>query len=220
MKKVCFALILSLAMMCMYSAVAVAQTGQYNAGVNSYTNSVSDGAKTVLIYKGGVNDPVTAENIYYINQDDSELGFSKLEMMMKRNAPDGEYTLATDRGGKIATFNISKAQAAIVGYEQMKCLGASMKGETYSVAFGISTKSLLTDNSQLSMLIDDKLYTTDLYGEGSIVKWIFGPIFTTDAQGEQRSVFAVQIDGVGKDHVTVDAETESVTPNFGLYLKE
>lgn len=220
MKKFCFALILSLTMICMHSAIAVAQEGQYTAGVNSYTNSISDGANTVMIYQGVKGDPVTADNIYYINQDDSGSGFSKLVMMMKRNAPAGTYTLITDRSNEGVTFEISKAQAAVVGNEEMKCLGVSEKGETYSVAFGISTKSLLTKDSQLSMLLGENLYTTDLDGENSIVKWVFGPIFTTDAQGVQRSVFAIQIDGVGEEYVTTDVETGNLTPNFSLYLKE
>ena len=203
----------------MYSSIAFAENGQYTAGVNSYTNILSDGAKTVLIYKGGKDDPVTAENIYYINQDDSEYGFSKLEMMMKRDAPAGVYTFLTDKDGASTTFEISNAQANVSGGEEIKCLGTLSKNadSTYSAAFGINTEYTLTEDAKISMLIGDKLYTISLFDSDSIIKWICSPL-SFDLQGEQRTTFALMIDGISNDYVSTDSN-ETATPKFKLYLK-
>ncbi len=219
MKRVYFALILSLAMICMNSVFAIAETGNYTAGRNSYTDSITDGAQTVIIYKGGQNDAITADNIYYMNQAVSESGFSNLEMMMKLDAPAGEYTLVTGTDGKMTTFTISQAQSVIVGSEELDFLGVGEKDSTYSVAYVANTKSSLTEDSKIHMLYGEKLYTTNLYGEHSIINWIFDPVFYTDVQGEQRSIFAIQINGVSGDYVSV-GEDGSVTPKFKLYLEE
>jgi len=218
MKKVCFVLILSMAIMCMYSVMAIAQTDGYAAGVSSYTNSMSDGARTVLIFKGEQNENINGDDIYYIDQDDSGYGFSNLEMMMKRNAPAGVYTVVTDKDGKIATFEISKAQTMVEGNEEMKCLGVSQnqKDLTYSAAYVISTNSLLTENSKISMILGENLYTIDLLGQKSIVKWMFGPVTTTNAQGEKQTTFAIQINGISED--AIKDENGNVTP-FKLYFE-
>lgn len=220
MKKISLMLILILAMTCVGSSLAVADTGHYTAGVNSYSNDSSHGARTVLIYKGGSEDAINASNIYYIDQTYSEYGFSDLEMMMKRDVPAGFYTLVTDKGGRVATFEISKAQARVAGNEEMKYLGAkkNQDGETYCVAFGISTKSSLTNESKLSMLLDDKFYTGNLFGDNSIVEWQFGPISYKDTQGAERAMFAIQFNGVSAEYVSEDGNG-NVTPNFKLYLE-
>ena len=220
MKKVCLMLVLTLALMCMQGVIAGADAGDYTAGINSYANSTSDGARTVLIYKGGIADEITPDNIYYIAQNDSDYGFSNLEMMMKRDdLTEGDYTFVTDKDGKIANFTISKIQTVVLGYDVLKDLGAvKNKDGTYSAAFGISTKTVLKDDAKLSMIFGDNLYTTDLFGENSIIEWKFGPIVYRDTQGEQRTMFAVQIDGINPENVTVD-ENGNATPKFSLYLK-
>lgn len=208
--KICLAMILAL--MFMFS-ISVNAEGSYAPGTNSYTNSISEGAKTVIIYKGTAESDITGENIYYINQCDNEGGFTSLEMMMKADAPAGTYTVLTN-GGNSATFTISPAQAVEASATEMEFLGAELTDDdSYSAAFGFNAAALLTDASKISMVIDDKAYTTDLFGENSIINWGAAFAYT---EGEAL-MFAIQIEGIGAEYMT--GEGEDLAPNFKLYFK-
>jgi len=219
MKKVCLALILSLATMCMCTSISAAEdtTGHYSAGVNSYTNNATSEAKTVMIYKIEDSNVITPNNIYYINQDDSENGFSNLEMMMKRDAPAGKYALVTNNGGKVATFEISKAAKMVMGNKEMKCLNVIKKGNSYCAAFGISTNSTFTNEAKISMIIGDNLYTIDLTEDNSIIQWLIGPSSDTNEPITGKAIFAIQINGIGEDYVSDDGNG-NITPKFNLYF--
>ena len=222
MRKICLALILSLATMCVCSVVAGAEetSGHYKAGVNSYSNDATSGAQTVMIYKVTENGSISAENIYYINQNDNDTGFSNLEMLMKRDAPEGDYALVTNKG-KVATFTITKSEAAIVGSREMKCLNVIQKEGSYCAAYGISTNSMLTENAKLSMIVDgkdDKLYSINLNESNSIIQWLIGPVSSTQENITGKAIFAIQINGISNDYVTED-ENGNITPKFNLYFQ-
>jgi len=210
MKRIYLTMILAL--MFMFS-ISVNAEGSYAPVNNSYTNSMSDGAKTVIIYKGTAESDITGENIYYINQCDNEGGFTSLEMMMKADAPAGTYTVLTN-GGNSATFTISPAQAVEASATEMESLGGVLTDDdSYSAAFGFNASALLTDASQISMVIGDMAYTTDLFGESSIINWGAAFAYTE----EETLKFAIQIDGIGSEYMT--GEGENLTPNFKLYFK-
>jgi len=207
--KICLAMILAL--MFMLSISVNAEAG-YAPDVNSYTNSLSDGAKTVIIYKGTAESEITSENIYYINQCDNAEGFSNLEMMMKADAPVGEYTLLTN-GGNTTTFEITVADVYVSGSTEVEFLGAQLKNGSYSAAFGLKAELLLSDASKLTMVMGDKAYTTDIYGAGSIISWGTDPVATEDGQ----LTLAIQMDNIGEEYMTeVDGK---MVPEFKLYFK-
>ncbi len=105
--------------------------------------------------------------------------------------------------------NILMAESA-----EMELLRAQLKNDgTYSAAFALRAEELLTNASTLTMVIGDKAYATDLYGENSIINWADGYVYT---EGENL-MFAITIDGIGEEYIT---EQEGVlTPNFKLYVK-
>lgn len=208
MKKIYLALIL--VFMFIFSVSVNAEEG-YAPGINSYTDSITDGASTVVIYRGTA-DINGAADIYYIDQCDDANGFSNLKMLMKLNAPAGVYTVATNKGK--TTFEISKAQAFVSGAEEMEFLGAQKRGDTYSVAFGFEAQlSHVTASAALTMIMGDGAYTTDLCGENSIINWEAGYVYN---EGE-KLMLAIQIDNVGEEDMT-EKDGEKV-PNFQLYVK-
>ena len=216
MKKIYLTLILALMSVC--GVTAYAEEGGYTPGVNSYTNSITEGAKSVIIYRGADNSEITSKTIYYIGQTNDVEGFSNLEMMMKLDAPAGEYTVVVSGGNK-TTFTISDAEAFVSGATKMKFLGAQKQNDlSYSVAFGFGVKSSYSSTSKLTMIIGDKAYTTDLFGDSSIIDWIVGLTYTENEQGKKELMFATQIDGVSDEYITVD-ESGDITPNFTLYFK-
>jgi len=216
MKKKKNYLMLILALMCIFSVTVNAEGGGYNPGANSYTNSITEGAKTVIIYKGEDFSTITGDDIYYIDQSNEENGFSNLEMLMRLDAPAGTYTVAVEGGNK-TTFEISDAQSAVSGANKMTFLGVQQQSDSsYSVAFGFGVKSFYNTASKLSMIIGDKAYSTDMFGETSIIDWgSLGVQYTQNEQGENEFMFAIQVDGVGADYIN----TESLTPKFELYFK-
>ena len=211
-------LALTLALICILGVTVNAEEGNYAPGENSYTNSITEGAKTVLIYKGSNVGDVTGENIYYIDQTNDTEGFANLEMLMKRDAPAGEYTVVVD-GGNTAKFTISDAQAFVSGATKVKFLGAQLQSDSsYSVAYGIDVKNSYSATSKLTMIIGEKAYTMDMFGDASIIEWVNGMTYTENEQGEKELMFAIQIDGVGEEYITKD-ESGNVMPGFDLYFK-
>lgn len=210
MKKIYLALILAL--MFVLSISVTAEEG-YTPGINSYTNnSMTDGAKTVIIYRGTDGIDGAMEDIYYIDQCDDAEGFSNLKMLMKLDAPAGVYTVATNLGK--ATFEISKAEAFVSGATEAEFLGAEKQGDSYSVAFGFKADlSLINAFATLTMVMGEDAYTTDLCGENSIINW--GAGYTYDQNGSL--MLAIQIDNVGSEYMT-DKEGTMI-PNFDLYIK-
>ena len=117
------------------------------------------------------------------------------------------------------TVTASVVDDIISDATEMKLLAAEKKIDgSYSVAFGLDIKSLYTAASQLIMVIDDKAYATDMFGDDSIIDWDFGLTSTENEQGEEEIMFAIWIDGVGEDYVTTD-ESGNITPDFKLYYK-
>jgi len=152
------------------------------------------------------------EDIYYIDQCDDVEGFSNLKMLMKLDAPAGEYTVATNNGE--TTFVISQAEAFVSGAEEMKFLGAEKRGDSYSVAFGFEAQlSHITASASLTMIEGDNAYTTDLCGENSIINWDKGYVYNEDG----NLMLAIQIDNIGSEYMTNKDET--MIPNFKLYVK-
>ena len=125
MKKIYLALVLALMFVLSISANAGAG---YAPSTNSYTSSITDGAKTVVIYKGTAESDLKTENIYYIDQCADAAGFSNLNMLMKLGAPAGTYTVATNEG--TTTFEISKAEAFVSGSTKMEFLGAEKQDDS------------------------------------------------------------------------------------------
>ena len=209
MKKIYSTLVL--AFMLIFSISVNAEDG-YTPERNLYTNSDTNGAQTVIIYKGTSESDIIPENIYYLDQCNEAEGFSNLKMGLKMDASAGVYTVATDTGK--TTFEISNAQAAISGAEKIEFLGAQKMGEaSYSAAFGLKAETLLSNASALIMVMGDKAYKTDLMGENSIIRWENGYTYT---EGENL-MFAIQIDGIGSEYIT---ETDgTLNTNFNLYVK-
>ena len=211
MKKTYLALILAL--MFIFSISVSAEAG-YAPGINSYADSsVTDGAKTVVIYKGTVESDLKTENIYYIDQCADAAGFSNLNMLMKLGAPAGTYTVATDNG--TTTFEISEAEAFVSGAIGMEFLGAEKQDDSsYSVAFGFEASlSLINQSASLTMVMGENAYTTDLCGENSIINWGKGYVYN---EGE-KLMLAIQMDNVDENYMT-EVGGEKV-PNFQLYIK-
>lgn len=207
MKKIYLALISAL--MFILSISVNAEVG-YTPGENSYANGITTGAQTVIIYKGTADG--TMGDIYYIDQCDDVDGFSNLKMLMKLDAPAGEYTVATNKGK--TTFEISKAEAFVSGAEELEFLGAQKRGDSYSVAFGFEAQlSHVTASATLTMIMGDGAYTTDLCGENSIINWEAGHVYN---EGE-KLMLAIQMDNVGEEYMT-EKDGEKV-PNFQLYIK-
>jgi len=207
MKKIYLGLILAL--MFILSISVNAEVG-YTPGENSYANGITTGAQTVIIYKGTADG--TMGDIYYIDQCDDVDGFSNLKMLMKLDAPAGEYTVATNKGK--TTFEISEAQAFISGATEMEFLGAEKCGDSYSVAFGFEAQlSHITASASLTMIMDDNAYTTDLCSENSIINWENG--YTYDQNG--KLMLAIQLDNVGAEYMA-DKEGTMI-PSFKLYVK-
>jgi len=183
----------------------------YVPGKNIYVGS--DGAKSVIIYKGTDTTNVTSEDIYYVDQSKSAEGFSNLEMAMKLDAPAGVYTVVVNGGNK-TIFTISEAEASVSGASEVAFLGAQKKSESsYSAAFGIIITDLRANVSTLTLLMNDKAYITDLFGENSIINWKSGTAHIEDG----CFMIAIQIDGIGTDYFT--EENGTVVPNFKLYVK-
>jgi len=210
MKKICLVLAIMLTL-----GISVNAEEGYTPGVNSYTNSMTNGVKTVIIYKGSDSNAVSSEDIYYIEQTDEVGGFSNLEMLLKRDAPAGEYTMAVE-GGATAKFTISDAHAYVSGGTEVEFLDAQLQSDStdYSVAFGIRT-SVLFENASLTMVIGDKSYTTDLIGENSIIEWRNTEVYTDE---DGKAMFAVQINNVPAGNISTN-EDGTVIPNFKLYTK-
>ena len=213
MKKVYQALIFSLLFML---SIGINAEAGYVAGENSYTDSDINGAHTVVIYRG--TDSMIPENIFYANQSAGAGGFSDLKMLMKLNAPAGEYTVKMNSGISTTskTFEISDAQAYVSGGKAVEFLDVESTGEgVYSVAFGLSPAVLFSGVSKLVMVIDNdnKAYSTDLVGEDSIINWKSGTIHLQDGY----FMFAIQIDNVDAEYITNNGGT--YTPKFSLFVK-
>jgi len=190
--------------------ISVNAKAGYIPGENMYIDSNSDGAEAVIIYKGTDASNLKSEDIYYINQCDEAEGFSDLKMGMKLDAPAGEYTVVTTNGK--TTFTINNAQAFVSGATKVEFLGAQKTGDaSYSAAFGLRAADLFKDISTLTMVIGEKAYVTDLFGDNSIIKW--GSGYT---EGE-KLMLALQIDGIGADYI--DDKEGTFVPNFDLYVK-
>ena len=202
---------LILALMCIFGATVNAEDG-YTPGINSYANSITDGVKTVFIYKGSEQSDITDENIYYVEQANDLEGFSNLQMLMKLDAPAGEYTMVVE-GGNQTTFSISEAQAFVSGAGELEFLGAEKQSDgSYSVAYGFKASLVLSDVSSLTMVMGDKAYSTKLFGADSIINWGNLNVYP-DENG--NIMFAIQIDGVDAEYIT----EETGTPDFALYVK-
>ena len=101
---------------------------------------------------------------------------------------------------------------------EMKFLASEKKSDgSYSAAFGLDINSLYSTNSKLYMVIGNKVYATEMFGDDSIIDWDFGLTTTENEQGEQEIMFAIWIDGIGEDYVT--DESGNITPEFELYYK-
>ena len=212
MKKIYLSLILALIFIL---GISVNAEEGYTPGANTYTDSMTDSAKTVIIYKGTAESDITSESLYYIDQCDEAEGFSNLEMLMKLDAPAGEYTVVVE-GGATKKFTISKAEAFVSGATEPEFLGAEQKSDgSYSVAYGFKASLVLSDVSSLTMVMGDKAYSTDLFGKDSIIAWNNLEVYT-DENG--NIMFAIQIDGVDADYITTD-EAGNITPEFSLYVK-
>ena len=211
MKKIYLALIMAL--MYILGVTASAEESGYTPGVNSYTSSTLEGAKSVIIYKGADRSDIRSENIYYIDQADRAEGFANLELLMKLDAPAGTYTVVVD-GMDAPTFTISDAEAYVSGAEEVEFLGAEKQSDnSYSVGFGINAEGLLTTKTELVMVIGENAYITDLFGDNSIIKW--GGAYPDPVDG--KLMFAIQIDGVSAEHI-ID-ESGNITPDLALYSK-
>ena len=207
-------LVLTVILMSVFGMTINGEAG-YNPSLNSYTNSITEGAKTVFIYKGSEQSDITKENVYYVDQTNFTEGFSNLEMMMKIGAPAGEYTVVVE-GGATKKFTISKAEAFVSGATEPEFLGAEQKSDgSYSVAYGFKASLVLSDVSSLTMVMGDAAYSTDLFGENSIINWGKLNVYP-DENG--NIMFAIQIDGVDVDYITTD-EAGNITPEFSLYVK-
>ena len=209
MKKIYLSLILALIFIL---GISVNAEEGYTPGANTYTDSMTDSAKTVIIYKGTAESDITSESLYYIDQCDEAEGFSNLEMLMKLDAPAGEYTVVVE-GGATKKFTISKAEAFVSGATEPEFLGAEQKSDgSYSVAYGFKASLVLSDVSSLTMVMGDKAYSTKLFGADSIINWGNLNVYP-DENG--NIMFAIQIDGVDAKHIT----EETGTPDFELYIK-
>ena len=203
-------LVLTVILMSVFGMTINGEAG-YNPSLNSYTNSITEGAKTVFIYRDSEDSDIARENIYYIDQTNDAEGFSNLEMLMKIDAPAGEYTVEVE-GGEKTTFTISEAEAFVSGGTEPEFLGAEKKSDgSYSVAYGFKASLVLSDVSSLTMVMGNTAYTTKLFGDDSIISWNNLKVYTEGG----KLMFAIQIDGVDAEYIT----EESGTPEFSLYAK-
>lgn len=218
MKKLLF--VSTLSMMCILGTTAMAE-GAYTAGESSYADSVVDGAKTVVIYKGETTDAITDENIYYIDECNTEGGFSNFRALLKVNTPAGTYQVVTDDDAKAATFTVTDGEAAVSGATEMGFLGLEKQEDgTYSVGYSITVEDGFLETSTITMLLGDTAYTTNLFG-GNVVRWDIGNGYEASSPRgvniEGTMKCAIQIDYVDAAYVTVSDDT--VTPNFDMYFR-
>lgn len=218
MKKLLF--VLTLSTLCILGTTAMAE-GNYTAGESSYADSVVDGAKTVVIYKGETTDAITDENIYYIDQNDTEGGFSNFRALLKVNTPEGTYQVVTNDPQKAATFTVSEGEAAVSGATKMGFLGLEKQEDgTYSVGYSILVDNGFLETSTITMLLGDTAYTTNLFG-GNIVRWDIGNGFEAssprDVNIEGTMTCAIQIDYV--DASCIEGSGDTATPNFDMYFR-
>jgi len=160
-----------LAAVCAMGMTAMASdiTGTYKPGINSYDASITDSAKTIIIYKGKGTESIKGENIYYIDQVANDTGFAgNINALMKSGATAGIYTVSVN-GGKFTTFEISEGAAAVEGDTPVtqKETGNNANG-VYSAAYIIegitnfssinSVKFLLNDGTVEKIVSVDKEY--------------------------------------------------------------
>ena len=215
-------LISSIAMMCIFGVSAAAE-GTYTTGESSYSDNAVDGAKTVVVYKGSSITDLKDENIYYIDQADSESGFSGFRALLKATTPAGDYIVATDSNDAAATFTVTEGQSTVSGLESMNFLEAQKQSNDqnmYSVGFSLISEDGFTTDSKLILYYNDTTYETSLFGDDSIISWGEGGANLPNIEGYSKC--AIQFDYVDPAYMTVSAaETEAAaTPNFTMYFKK
>lgn len=218
MKKLLF--VSTLSMMCILGTTAMAE-GNYTAGESSYADSVVNGAKTVVIYKGETTDAITDENIYYIDENNAEGGFSGFRALLKVNTPAGKYQVVTNDPAKAATFTVSEGEAAVSGATEMSFLGLEKQADgTYSVGYSITVDDGFLQTSTITMLLGNTAYTTNLFG-GDVVRWDIGNGYEASSPRginiEGTMKCAIQIDYVDAQYMTISGDT--ATPKFDMYFR-
>lgn len=210
MKKSLFACVLTV--ICSLSTTAFA-AGAYTEGESTYTDDIINGANTVVIYKGTAEADLKDENIYYIDQCNTEDGFTSFRAILKVNTPAGVYTVATNDAQKTATFEVSPIQEAISGASTMEFLDAQVQSNDsskYSVAFTLSAEDGLSLNSKMIMVLNDVAYTIDMFGSASPITWNLPSI-------DGHVSCAIQFDDVDASYMTV---ADKATPNFKIYFRK
>ena len=211
-------LVSSIAIMCLLGISAAAE-GTYTAGESSYTDSVVDNSKTVVVFKGSSISDLKDENIYYIDQSDADSGFAGFRALLKANTPAGDYIVATDSNDEAAKFTVTEGQSRISGLDGMDFLDAQKQSNDenyYSVGFTLISKDGFTENSKLVMYYNDTTYETPMFGDKSVITW--GESGTKLPNIEGKTVCAIQFDYVNPEYMTVtDA---AATPNFTMYFKK
>lgn len=202
-----------LAAMCLLGTTAMAE-GVYTPGEHTYSNSIVDGARTVIIYNG---DTPSSDNIYYIYQCDDINGFSGFKAFLKMNAPAGEYTVRTNVAEKNAKFQITAAEVAVEGSTEMEFLDAELNdaADAYSVGYQVVAHSGFNESSKVIMILDEKAYITDLVGNNSIINWNGN---VSSVEGDGQVVFEIHLDGVEQSYITQDGG--KLTPSFRMFFKK
>ena len=211
-------LVSSIAIMCLLGISAAAE-GTYTAGESSYTDSVVNNSKTVVVFKGSSISDLKDENIYYIDQSDADSGFAGFRALLKANTPAGDYIVATDSNDEAAKFTVTEGQSRISGLDGMDFLDAQKQSNDenyYSVGFTLISKDGFTENSKLVMYYNDTTYETAMFGDSGVISWGDNGTKMPNIEGFMKC--AIQFDYVNPEYMT---ETDNAaTPNFTMYFEK
>lgn len=205
----------ALAAICTMGMTAMASettvTGTYIPGVNNYRSEGTAGSKTIIIYKVNETNTITGEDIFYVDQADTESGTfgTNVEALMKSGATAGEYVVATNEGE--TTFVISEGAAAVEGCTPTTKYDAvqhSDNVEYYSVPF-IMEVDVAKFNAFKSVKsrVGDVVYSADIK---SAIEWSGDYDNIANIAGGTNVKVGVQVDWVPSESVNV----------FELYFSE
>ena len=180
----------------------------YDVDVNGANVPEASGAQTILITVGDKTAAaeITAEDIVYINQSDSDTGFgTAVKFLLKAGVTAGTYTVRTNTEPNGTTFTISTAEAN--GERAMT--GLQLENNPKTRAFTMPSVKI---DEYKSILVT----YTNSESQKLTLKYPFSRIPALSAASLEGTLsFGLQIDGVPEavTDMTVSLSKEDVTKN-------
>lgn len=118
--------------------------GTYVPGFNNYESKGTADKQTIIIYKVNDAETITGDDIFYVDQADTETGTfgANVRALMKANPTVGTYKVAVN-GGDYDTFEISTGDEAVEGCIPAKPLSI---GKAYEDANGYCSVAFQIEN--------------------------------------------------------------------------